>query len=979
MVSGHFALGQNAVDLLNQDLTKHGISPHQIPPPLNEAELSNEIQKPKPHQDQLSSPQFQSNPPHLVQPQQQPADLPQQQPQQHAPTQQQQQQHVPAQQSQIDGIHYQHYQQHLQFQDPESLQIIGILPQSYVLPSYVPQTTYMYPIQGGQLQNLQYNNVNPNNQNPSANLPIKEENDPNQQNPTDPTVSKLVASTQNLVTSKDVLDINHSVEGRNTLSQAAFFEDQFNAASNGQKQAVQLELKQLQIEERAKFTSPIVVDEDTPPTTEYSQRAINIIPSRGLRPKANSEKSLQQINVQILDNNNGQYLKETTFDAQKVEHIVGTEAPSRLFLNNFKGNKFSKSEPSQLVYSTTSSTTQTSTTESYTNDELIVTPTAAVSPNYLTPIEVAQRLSNTDPNCLDHEGKLTEHSDSTFVEIQKSVNIKNVLINHEKSQHQVFGARFVPKQRKNHGEGRVIIVKPVQIESPAIVVEKIIDRPIVQIVEQKVEVPVEIEKQVIVPVENQIHHTEYIDRPYQVTKTVQVPVPYPVEKLVEKYIDRPYPVTHNVPYPVEKIVEKQVPVDRVVAKYVDRPVPYQVTVEKFIDRPYAVKKIVEKIIDRPVEKIVEKEVQVPYTVEKLIEKIVDRPIEKIVEKPVPYPVEVEKIVDRPYPIDRIVEKLVHVPYAVEKYIDRPVEVEKIIEKEVQVPVDRIVEKYVDVPVHVPVEKIIDRPYAVEKIVEKIVDRPVPIEIQVPYPVHIPYAVQVPVHVPYAVEKEIPYPVAYAVQVPYTPTRPNHHHHHIVKTTSTNELGHKLFGKQKHSEKHIFLGDSVGQHGGSQSNTIHHSVDGGKKLYFTPQYHHTSTVLHPIKNSVRYNYPKPVYGVPFLDGHHQTKSSATHLFPNSYPHQTYAGTFDYQTNIYKDDYLGPPPLQQYWPFNGGTDLVVASSINEYHRHYPQPVNSLSSRQNSNFGKNLRWEYGFKPPLVPSIEIDEHGNPINRKHQ
>lgn len=29
----------------------------------------------------------------------------------------------------------------------------------------------------------------------------------------------------------------------------------------------------------------------------------------------------------------------------------------------------------------------------------------------------------------------------------------------------------------------------------------------------------------------------------------------------------------------------------------------------------------------------------------------------------------------------------------------------------------------------------------------------------------------------------------------------------------------------------------------------------------------------------------------------------------------------------------------------------------------------------FAKDIRWEYGFKPPLVPSVAIDSFGNPLN----
>lgn len=31
--------------------------------------------------------------------------------------------------------------------------------------------------------------------------------------------------------------------------------------------------------------------------------------------------------------------------------------------------------------------------------------------------------------------------------------------------------------------------------------------------------------------------------------------------------------------------------------------------------------------------------------------------------------------------------------------------------------------------------------------------------------------------------------------------------------------------------------------------------------------------------------------------------------------------------------------------------------------------------SSFTKDIRWEFGFKPPFSPSVAIDEFGNPLN----
>ncbi|XP_044729618.1 uncharacterized protein LOC123292968 [Chrysoperla carnea] len=56
----------------------------------------------------------------------------------------------------------------------------------------------------------------------------------------------------------------------------------------------------------------------------------------------------------------------------------------------------------------------------------------------------------------------------------------------------------------------------------------------------------------------------------------------------------------------------------------------------------------------------------------------------------------------------------------------------------------------------------------------------------------------------------------------------------------------------------------------------------------------------------------------------------------------------------DDYYGPTP-----PFN--------------HNVKPRRNAYLDRKF---FGKNLRIEYGFKPPMVPSLEIDEYGNPIHK---
>lgn len=726
-------------------------------------------------------------------------------------------------------------------------------------------------------------------------------------------LSKLLENTKNLVSNKDVIDINEAIEHTPKPLFVPATDDQYDAASSGQRQALELnqQTKDYAESESDKFISPIVVaDVQLNEVNEKSTDLVNVVPNvEYSHRKYKQPRPGKQINVEIIDQNNGQFLKETTdYEVKDQQHLEFTgdqklmdsivlsqkEAPSRQFLRNFKGNKvLSPSQENAAIYSTTSSTTQTQ-SKSFTQEEYTVTTQSPISNQFLAPIQAGLRLSNEGKHiddCLDLVQKppavvvstIPVDGPKTIVEVQKSVNIKNVLISQEEQttaqpvvyqqQQQVFGARFFPKKPK-------VIQQNVYIDRPY---------------------PVEVNK--------------YIEKP------VRIEVPVPVDRIVEKPVPYPVPVEKIVEKPVERIVEKTVPgpVQKVIVeKIVEKPIhhthyqPYQVTKTERVPVPY----VVEKIVDRPV------------TVEKIVEKIVERPVE------------VEKIVERPY--KEIVEKFIDRPY--------PVEVEKIVEKEVkvEVPVEKVVEKIIDRPVHIEVP--VDRPYPVT--VEKFVDRPIP------YAVHVPY------------------PVPYAVHV-----APPKQQLSIIKTT-THEHGKKLFNFDHKKTKHIFLPNpTIGQH--FSNNLIHSSEIAAAstpplpkqqiQLHPITHHHHESTVLKPIPtisnqlSPPTFYYtnvkPKPVYGVPFI-GHSPAKTT-THLFPNNlnYDNQ-YAGSYDYQSHIYKDDYLGPPPsLHQQQHTN-----IWSYNVRQAPKY----------RRNINFGKSLRWEYGFRPPLIPSVEIDEHGNPINKEN-
>lgn len=339
------------------------------------------------------------------------------------------------------------------------------------------------------------------------------------------------------------------------------------------------------------------------------------------------------------------------------------------------------------------------------------------------------------------------------------------------------------------------------------------------------------------------------------------------------------------------------------------------------------------------------------------------PVEKIVEKPVPYPVEVEKVVNVPYVVEKIVNH--------QKIVDRPVsvpvpyEVERLVVKEVKIPVDRIVEKHIPVEVERIVEKIIDRPVEIEKPVpypvevervvdrivekpvpvpydrihEKIIDRPVEVEKPVPYPVgvpiHVPYYVEVPIHTPYLVEKNVPYPVH--VHVPYLVKSPPKQHYFFKATKSKD---HGIFdfkhGHQK-SIKHIFVKPNLGleDHGHS----------------------------HPYPFETFGLLPPPI-SYQSLDSIHSPSINHIHHLERKPRFQSIDGYASASVNV----------------INTALPLSSYNSFHTNHFHpYKDHLTHHHSRPNYSGGlnvKELRWEYGFKPPLIPSTEIDDFGNPIKR---
>ncbi|KAJ0170460.1 hypothetical protein K1T71_013831 [Dendrolimus kikuchii] len=482
------------------------------------------------------------------------------------------------------------------------------------------------------------------------------------------------------------------------------------------------------------------------------------------------------------------------------------------------------------------------------------------------------------------------------------------------------------------------IIQPIIIEKE-VPVTQFVDRFIEKEVRvpEPVEVPVPVDRPVPVAVpvekivEKPVEVTKYVDKPYpvEVPQPYPIQVPYPVEQTV--YVDRPV----HIPIPVEKVVEKPVLHPVPVPTPVGVPVEVQVPVEHKIIYPIAVEKPVpyRVEVEKPVhiDHIIEKEIHIPYPVEKQVH--IPVPYEKRV--PVPYAVEkrvhvpVEKIVEKPIEVTKYVEKPVHVkvpvpqPIAVPVKVPQPYPVDRIVEKRVPYPVDRIVEKRVPVQIPIPVEKIVEKIVEKPVMVTKYVDKPYPVEKRVPYPIEkiverpVPYPVRVPVEV------KVPYPVE------------------------------KIVEKQVHIPIPLYR-----------------MYDGQESKYY-PQY-------APLNQNYAKKTEQPVLS------QYQLNNRQTNSYATSYQYVNNSRNDDQNKLSNIVNYLRNAQNYLYHQQNQNRNLNSYQNFygnkNSYDNANKNYVLEVKVRRADREPKmtNLRIEYGgFKPPLIPSTEVDLDGLPINNK--
>ncbi|KAJ8948358.1 hypothetical protein NQ318_019343, partial [Aromia moschata] len=384
---------------------------------------------------------------------------------------------------------------------------------------------------------------------------------------------------------------------------------------------------------------------------------------------------------------------------------------------------------------------------------------------------------------------------------------------------------------------------------------------------------------------------------------------------ITKVIHKPYPVKVpvEVPYPVIKQVQVPVTVQKIVEK------PIHIT--KYVEKPVAIPQ------PYPVEKIVERPVHVPVHVTKYIDR--------------PYPVEVRVPYPQPYPVEKVVQKIVKQPYPVEVRV--PVHIEKIVER--KVPVPHYIEK--------PVEKIVEKP------ITHYVDRPVPVEVKVP--VLQPYLVRVELPKPYPSEvNKGSYKPYGLVQIPEVQVHSYLLPQKVVSSLQPGKLQAANINLQS-GNGHTTKLQTVQVP--AQSSTYSQTSYNNQQEQHAQGSQHTQTYFYanPYAYAPQINhYLPPKQDIIVNNGYLPSKQQYSAYLPpktecNLKAAETSSKSLYY--TIRPEDYIGllPPKLGN----NQGNF-----------------VNKLRTARSNFDDKSVRMEYGFLPPLIPSLEIDEQGNPIDK---
>ncbi|KAH8254523.1 hypothetical protein KR032_010633, partial [Drosophila birchii] len=661
------------------------------------------------------------------------------------------------------------------------------------------------------------------------------------------------------------------------------------------------------------------------------------------RPAAQLEyqRELSQVLPQVQQEqlqNQPQQQSHQTLESLHTKAIA-SPAPEVQHYSGYAGPTPVSATPNSLVFVTLNTPTPPHSSPAPAHAHASHEPGVDITVNHPAPHDyVSEAAAEPSQQHVQHAAAPAKSHSSqpngyTFVEVQKSVNIHNKLITekdgrlveqHETIYHQPYLHSPAPEPAKNYAS---LAKNPIHVEydsspqevaishsavhldtghhsghsAPSTAQQTVHPGPIYTPAHQE-----HVQENQVIHQEHQVHH----DQPV-IHQEHQVHHDQPVIHQEHQAYHEHQPVIHQEPHSVihqehHPVLhqEHQIQHDHPVIHEEHHPVIQDSHQEhhhhlEHHEPHYPVDKL---------KQVVEKHIPVPYAVP----------------QPVPVPVHVEHYVDRPYPVETIVEHAV--PYPV------PTVVEKIVEKHVPVEVERIVEK----PVHV------------EKIIEKYVDRPMAI------PIHVPVAIHMPM------------PPGHS-SLPFT-----HHGHpnalapwshsvaHIPPKVLQNYYTRML--KKLLPQLTAKAPPAPASQAPSKAIKLSKPVAATAKQPVKPVRGEAPKVATFSLADMRFDLrpPPPPLGSPWLQG-------ARYIY-NTLPADLATAAASAPTQMVKS-YIGPVPATS---SSGSGDSALSNEFDEFQRWR----NGHSLKRSPDFGRNLQLEYGFKPPLVPSMEIDDKGNPLKQ---
>ncbi|XP_025162469.1 uncharacterized protein LOC105184779 isoform X2 [Harpegnathos saltator] len=346
-------------------------------------------------------------------------------------------------------------------------------------------------------------------------------------------------------------------------------------------------------------------------------------------------------------------------------------------------------------------------------------------------------------------------------------------------------------------------------------------------------------------------------------------------------------------------------------------------------------------------------------------------------------------IPRPYPIEKIVEKTVHVPH--------PVEIEKVIEKKVQIPVPVPVPQ--PYPVHIPVNRLVEKQVRVPQLypihIERTLEKRIPYTVQrlllqppAPYPLHLKSPVTYPAQVGSPIEQPTQVTSTSIEQVAEKslaglsrPPRP-------YPTDADRDDPIEI--KYKYQQRPIFGGENIDP--GYDSNVAFESGQSNATQLYGNLYDRSPLVYdHGLLDHGKYHVPAAAHlsgnvrlmMVPKKFGAHHTVLLRPHASASSYtiPSVSFRRQIVYnlveKDKAVKDEYIGPLPPRKAF-VSQAKQLPPAVKPSSYSTSVTQsPVTTIGGprrtrqpeAQYPNSFRQSKMEYGFKPPMVPSVQYDE----------